>query len=185
MSLFGILRSPILERLSPRFPLSSHHQHPSTLCSDRSALFYSHLPPTNVSTTTSSMAPSTVQFPPAQERSQQSPNTRADQIVWRYFNKVVLTVAHARTLYPDSQDPQDAPAPGLPVGDYDEGGGTPTGSISVAAPTPSSTTQGSSAAGPSRAPARARADGPKVDKWVRLIALERACGHSTARTAHQ
>lgn len=111
------------------------------------------------------MAPSSVQFPPSQ-RSQQS--QKADQIVWRYFNKVVLSVANARIISPDSQDPQDAQAPGLPVNDFEEGGGTPTGSISVAAPGPSSNAAGGSNAGGSKAAAKAKQTGPKVDKWFNL-----------------
>lgn len=113
------------------------------------------------------MAPSSVQFPPSQ-RSQQSQNPKADQIVWRYFNKVVLSVANARIISPDSQDPQDASAPGLPVNDYEEGGGTPTGSISVAAPGPSSAVAGGGTAGGSKAATKGKQTGPKVDKWFNL-----------------
>lgn len=128
------------------------------------------------------MAPSSVQFPPSQ-RSQQSQNLKADQIVWRYFNKVVLSVANARIISPDSQDPQDAPAPGLLVNDYEEGGGTPTGSISVAAPGPSSAVSGGGTAGGSKPATKGKQTGPKVDKWVRLIRVSQSLW-STARTAH-
>lgn len=128
------------------------------------------------------MAPSSVQFPPSQ-RSQQSQNPKADQIVWRYFNKVVLSVANARIISPDSQDPQDASAPGLPVNDYEEGGGTPTGSISVAAPGPSSAVAGGGTAGGSKAATKGKQTGPKVDKWVRLIRVRESLW-STARTGH-
>ncbi|KAG8925499.1 hypothetical protein FRC00_003919 [Tulasnella sp. 408] len=113
------------------------------------------------------MAPSSVQFPPSQ-RSQSSQNTKADQIVWRYFNKVVLSVANARIINPDSQDSQDTPAPGLPVNDFEEGGGTPTGSISVAAPGPSSNAAGGSTAGGSKLATKGKQTGPKVDKWFNL-----------------
>ncbi|KAG8982358.1 hypothetical protein FRB90_006857, partial [Tulasnella sp. 427] len=114
------------------------------------------------------MAHSSVQFPPAQ-RSQQSQNPKADQIVWRYFNKVVLSVANARTINPDSQDPQDPLAPTLPVNDYDEGGGTPTGSISVAAPGPSSNAAGGGTTSGNKASSKGKQGGPKVDKWVLVL----------------
>ncbi|KAG9040395.1 hypothetical protein FS837_000690, partial [Tulasnella sp. UAMH 9824] len=114
-----------------------------------------------------SVTPSSVQFPPSQ-RSLSSQNPKADQIVWRYFKKVVLSVANARIINPDSQDSQDTPAPGLPINDFDEGGGTPTGSISVATPGPSSNAAGESTAGDSKLATKGKQTKPKVDKWFNL-----------------
>ncbi|KAG8906151.1 hypothetical protein FRB99_007465 [Tulasnella sp. 403] len=121
------------------------------------------------------MASSSLPFPPS-TNTQLSHNSKADQIVWRYLNKVVLVLANAR-LTNESQDVPDISAAGAVSGglggcgpasqaaDLDDSG-TPTGSISVAMTAPGSSR--STPPSTTISASKGKQSGPRLDKWFNL-----------------